>query len=78
MKRELREELAWETTPEKELYSLSDGKILLHFIQTSADIDSIPKPCENQEIKWVDLSSDIPDGLLKNDHIFWKFLTSGK
>ena len=78
LKRELREELAWETTPEKELYSLSDGKILLHFIQTSADIDSIPKPCENQEIKWVDLSSDIPDGLLKNDHIFWKFLTSGK
>ncbi len=78
LKRELLEELAWKTVPEKELYSLNDGKISLHFIQAHPESDSEPYPCENQQIKWVCLSPEVPEGLLKNDHIFWKFLTSEK
>lgn len=77
LQRELREELNWETVAEKELYTLTDGKICLHFIQ-ARPISGTPCPCENQQIKWVELSPEVPDDLLKNDHIFWKFLTSEK
>ena len=74
--RELKEELDLDVTPADEIFQVKTSKIVLHFIRAAIIGDSIPHPQENQQYKWMDLTSTPPAGILDNDIKFWKFLTS--
>ena len=74
VRRELREELAWDVEPEEILYTVGGDRLSVTFVRVSPAGDSEPVPCEGQQIKWVDVSGEIPEGLLRNDEEFWNFL----
>lgn len=74
VRRELREELAWDVVPEEILYTVGGDRLSVTFVRVSPAGDSEPVPCEGQQIKWVDVSGEIPEGLLRNDEEFWNFL----
>ena len=78
VRRELMEELALEVVPREELFTLDTGKLILHFISCEIAGDAEPEPRENQQCRWVDTDAAIPEGLLKNDLIFWNFLSTVK
>ena len=73
--RELKEELALDVTPADEIFRVKNEKIVLHFIRTAINNNAAPCPQENQQYKWIPLSSTPPDGILENDIKFWRFLT---
>jgi mutator protein MutT len=73
--RELKEELNWNILPLDIIYQLKKNNIMLYFVRVIPADDSLPRPCENQQIKWVALSEDFPENMLENDREFWKFLT---
>ncbi len=73
--RELKEELNWNILPLDIIYQLKKNNIMLYFVRVIPADDSLPRPCENQQIKWVALSESFPENMLENDREFWKFLT---
>ena len=76
--RELMEELALEVTPGEIMQQLTAGNIRLHFIRCFTKESSRPSPRENQQFCWHEITQEPPEGLLKNDLFFWKFLISVK
>ena len=74
--RELKEELDLDVIPADEIFQVKTTKIVLHFIRAAINGDSVPLPQENQQYKWIELTSTPPAGILDNDIKFWKFLTS--
>ena len=74
VRRELREELAWNVIPEKILYRVGGDRLSVTFVKVAPEEGSEPVPCEGQQIRWVKISEEIPEGLLRNDGEFWKFL----
>lgn len=78
LKRELLEELAWEIEPLKELYMLRRENLSINFILARPLPGSTPAAQENQDFKWVDLSKEMPEGMLENDREFWIFLNHDK
>ena len=75
-KRELMEELNWDVLPLDIIYQLKTPKITLYFVRVIPAGNTIPTPCEGQQIKWETLSPEFPCGMLENDRNFWKFITS--
>ena len=75
-RRELKEELNWNILPLDIIYQLKKNNIMLYFIRVIPADDNSPVPCENQQIKWVELSDSFPENMLESDREFWKFLTS--
>lgn len=75
-RRELKEELNWDILPLDIIYQLKKNNIILYFIRVIPADKSSPVPCENQQIKWVELSDSFPENMLENDREFWEFLTS--
>ena len=73
--RELKEELNWNILPLDIIYQLKKNNIMLYFVRVIPADDSLPRPCENQEIKWVELAETFPENMLESDREFWKFLT---
>ena len=76
--RELREELALDIIPADEIFVVRKEKLVLHFIRAAIKGDSVPEPQEQQQWAWIDLTPDVPEGILANDLEFWKFLTNFK
>ena len=74
--RELREELDWEIIPLDIIYRIKRPGITLYFVRVIPGNSTTPRPCENQQVKWVDLTPRFPEDMLENDREFWKFLTS--
>lgn len=74
--RELREELDWEIIPLDIIYRIKHPGITLYFVRVIPGNSASPRPCENQQVKWVDLTPQFPEDMLENDREFWKFLTS--
>lgn len=72
--RELKEELNWNILPLDIIYRLKKGNITLHFVRVIPADGTKPVPCENQQVKWVELSEDFPEDMLENDREFWQFL----
>ena len=58
------------------IYQLKKNNIMLYFIRVIPADESSPVPCENQQIKWVELSGAFPENMLENDREFWEFLNS--
>jgi mutator protein MutT len=75
-RRELAEELAWDVLPLDIIFQVKTAKITLFFVRVIPAGTNTPSPCENQQIKWVELSPEFPQGMLENDREFWKFITS--
>ena len=73
---ELMEELNWDVLPLDIIYQLKTPKITLYFVRVIPAGNTIPTPCEGQQIKWETLSPEFPCGMLENDRNFWKFITS--
>lgn len=73
--RELKEELNWNILPLDIIYRLKKGNITLHFVRVIPADETKPVPCENQQVKWVELSETFPEDMLENDREFWQFLT---
>ena len=73
--RELKEELNWNILPLDIIYQLKKGNIILSFVRVIPADDTLPVPCENQQLKWVELSEEFPENMLENDREFWQFLT---
>lgn len=76
--RELREELDIEVIPGKIVYELIRPELTLSFIECRIKDNMKPNPRENQQFRWHCISQEIPEGLLKNDLEFWKYLNSGE
>jgi mutator protein MutT len=74
--RELREELDWEVIPLDIIYRIKRPGIILYFVRVIPGNSTTPRPCENQQVKWVDLTPQFPEDMLENDREFWNFLTS--
>ena len=75
VRRELKEELMLDVIPADEIYLVRTEKIILHFIRTKIRGNSTPTAQENQQWKWIPLTSQAPEGILENDIKFWNFLT---
>ena len=73
--RELREELDWEVIPLDIIYRIKRPGITLYFVRVIPGSDAEPRPCENQQVKWVSVTPEFPEEMLENDREFWKFLT---
>ena len=79
VKRELLEELDLPVVPKEELYTLNNENLIIIFIRCEIQKDApAPRAMEKQQFKWVELTADPPEGLLKNDIEFWNFLFSHK
>ena len=74
--RELKEELNWNILPLDIIYQLKKNNIMLYFVRVIPADKIPPVPCENQEIKWVELSEEFPPDMLPSDLEFWKFISS--
>lgn len=74
--RELKEELNWNILPLDIMFQVKNDKIHLYFVRVIPGDDISPAPCENQQIKWIPLAPEFPEGMLRNDQEFWKFITS--
>ncbi|MBR2344871.1 MAG: NUDIX domain-containing protein [Lentisphaeria bacterium] len=74
--RELREELALEIIPGEIWYVLKRPELTLNFINCKIKNNSEPHPLENQSFCWRQITPEPPEGLLKNDLIFWEYLNS--
>ena len=72
--RELKEELDWNVLALDIIYRLKKSNIILDFVRVIPADDTIPVPCENQKIKWADLTPEFPENMLENDREFWNFL----
>ena len=72
--RELKEELDWNVLALDIIYRLKKPNIILDFVRVIPADDTIPVPCENQTVKWVDLTPAFPENMLENDREFWDFL----
>lgn len=75
VKRELKEELALEVEPLEVLYILTRPDLAISFIHARRVDGSEPVSCENQSFRWVELTGQAPEGILKNDVEFWNFIT---
>ena len=75
-RRELKEELDWDILPLDIIYTLKKNDIIIYFVRVIPAGTNLPSPRENQQIKWVELSSRFPENMLKNDREFWDFITS--
>lgn len=73
--RELKEELNWNVLALDLIYRVKKSNIILDFVRVIPADGSTPAPCENQKIKWVDISPEFPADMLENDREFWNFLT---
>ena len=73
--RELKEELNWNILPLDIMYQLKKNNIMLYFVRVIPADDQLPIPCENQEIKWVELTGEFPENMLPSDREFWNFLS---
>lgn len=73
--RELKEELNWNILPLDIMYQLKKNNIMLYFVRVIPADDQLPTPCENQEIKWVELTGEFPENMLPSDREFWNFLS---
>ena len=74
--RELKEELNWNILPLDIIYQLKKNNIMLYFVRVIPADQIPPVPCENQEIKWVELTEKFPPDMLPSDLEFWKFISS--
>ena len=74
--RELDEELGIRVTPQCELETLRNGRILLHFIAAGLPDAAEPTPREHQQFFWAELTPEPPKGLLPADNEFWKRLAA--
>ena len=72
--RELKEELNWNVIALDVIYRVKKSNIILDFVRIIPADDIPPQPCENQKIKWVELTADFPENMLENDREFWNFL----
>ena len=72
--RELKEELNWNVIALDMIYRVKKSNIILDFVRIIPADDIPPQPCENQKIKWVELTADFPENMLENDRKFWNFL----
>lgn len=72
--RELKEELNWNVIALDVICRVKKSNIILDFVRIIPADDIPPQPCENQKIKWVDLTADFPENMLENDREFWNFL----
>jgi len=75
LERELREELALEGRAGAELYTVSAGKVELHFLEFFPVPGAVPVPCEHQQCFYAELTPQAPPLLLSADLDFWHFLT---
>ena len=73
--RELKEELDWNILALDIIYRVKKPNIILDFVRVIPADESVPAPCENQKIKWVELIPEFPENMLENDREFWHFLT---
>ena len=73
--RELKEELNWNILALDIIYRVKKSHITLDFVRVIPADETIPTPCENQKIKWVELTPEFPADMLENDREFWNFLT---
>lgn len=76
LERELSEELALNIIAADEIFRVKTDKIVLHFIRAAIKDNSTPAAQENQSWKWVTMTPDPPEGILKNDLKLWKFITN--
>ena len=72
--RELYEELALKVCVGDTLYRLRKGNLVIDFLRAAIAPDAVPRPQENQRFKWCATDASLPEGLLANDELFWKFL----
>ena len=72
--RELKEELNWNVIALDVIFRVKKSNIILDFVRIIPADDIPPQPCENQKIKWVELTADFPENMLENDREFWNFL----
>ena len=74
--RELKEELDYPVYPLDIIYRLRKATFTIDFVRViPADPEAVPRPCENQEAAWVELTPEAPAELLSGDLEFWNFLT---
>lgn len=76
--RELREELNVTVIPGRELASVENGRVRIHFIAAALPDSEAPAPQEHQQCFWVELTPEPPELLLPADRDFWKKLASMK
>ena len=73
--RELKEELNWNVLPLDIIYQLKKNNLILYFVRVIPADDTVPVPCENQQVKWTKISGPFPQDMLENDREFWQFLS---